>query len=257
MKTVRVGQVVLWGSAPVGGEGFVIDPDGFDGWEDGVDTRRDTADLPQAHGSFDVPGFLEARTLSFSGNCIANSPEKLSWFRSQITGLLAGGGVGRLVVDHYGSELWSNVRLASKTKFATRGPAPTTARFQIQLWAADPRLFGASQSFAGVSGELVWAHHYGNFTASPKVRVSGSMHSGYTVWGPGGRRFTVTVPVVSAFPHTIDMHTGLLWVNGAVVHGAVTFADTWGVPAGGRVEYQLTPVEGSGSLLVTVEDTFI
>jgi hypothetical protein len=82
------------------------------------------------------------------------------------------------------------------------------------------------------------------------------MASGYTIEGPDGAEFSVTQAVTTGHPHTIDMRTGLLSVDGAVVYGQVSSGDTWEIPAGSAVSMTLVPVAGSGTLTATVRDTF-
>src|SRR5690554_4546514 len=190
MLRVRIGQMVFHGFAD---DGFVLEPGGFKGWDDGVDVRRDMTDRPGAHGSFDVPGFLDSRVVALSGFCFADSEERLSWFRSQLTGLGANGDSFRVVVDHHGSTLWADARLASKPLFEADG-GHASARFEIQFWFADPRKFGESRTFGPAAS--ITAHHYGNFPSAPVLTITGASASGYTITGPGGRQFVVTRALV-------------------------------------------------------------
>lgn len=235
-------------------KGFAVDPDGFEGIDDGVDMRRDSVERPQAHGDFELPGFLASRVSSLSGWCRADSHAELLHFRSILTGILGHGGTGKLVARWGGDPRWGMAgRAGPAPKFKVRAKTPRIADWQLQLWFPDPRLYGETRVFA--AGEL--AHHYGNFPAAPVFTVSGSMPSGYTINGPAGKKYIVTRAVTSGAPHTIDMATGLLSVGGAVVFGAVSRADTWGVPGGAQVAHTLVPVSGSGSVSVAVRDTFI
>jgi hypothetical protein len=170
---------------------------------------------------------------------------------ARVTGLGAYGELLRLTVDHHGFTTWANARVVSQTQWDERG-GHAVADYQIQFKCADPRKFGDTRSFA--SGEP--AFHYGNFPATPQISISGSMPGGYTVNGPDGKRFVVTRALVSGSPHTIDMETGLLRVNGALAYGGVTTANTWTVPAGRQVTHTLTG-SGSGVLAVRVADTYV
>jgi len=242
------GGLVFYGQDKSTSTGFYLDEGEF-AWFDGVDVRRDTTERPQAHGSFDTPGFLGSRTIPMKGICLASSTAELAHMGNQLKGVLAGGGSGRVQVVWNGETTWADVRLAAQTKFSP-DPVNLVGDFQITFWAADPRKFGETRTFAaGVA-----AYHFGNFAASPVHTITG-VAAGYTINGPGGKTFTVTEAVTSEVPHRIDMATGFLEVGGVVVVGKVTSADVWTVPGGGTVTHTLT---GAGLTLSTaVTDTYI
>lgn len=254
--TVRINDVLFRSqeSAVDNGDGFYIDGDGFEGWDDGVDVRRDEVMRPQAHGSFDVPAFLAARVVSLTGECWASAPDRLLWFGKRLTGLLAGGESGRVVVVQADGSTWATGRLAAKSTFVVNSEDTRSAFYQIQLWFADPRRFGESRTTSGTTS--VAAFHYGNFPAAPVLTVTGSKPSGYTITGPAGKTFTTTKPVIAGSPHTIDMATGFLSVGGVVQSGVVTSGDTWAVPGGASVTQTLSG-SGTATLGVTVRDTYI
>lgn len=239
-----------------GSNGFVISPDGFDGWDDGVSMRQENTARPQAHGSFDLPVYQDARTVSITGNAFADSPRELLRLGNRLTGLLAGGQSGRIQVERYGDVQWADGRLAAQTKFTERG-GQNCASFQVQIWCPDPRKFGNSQDFSVALGSQAAVFHRGNYDAAPSIRVSGLMPSGYTLTGPGGRRFVVTRSAGSGESHLIDMNTGILKVNGSVVTGGVSVADTILIPPGSSTTIGLSAPSGTGTSTVTVLDTYI
>lgn len=247
---VRVKSLAFRGHRDAIRGGFYVDPDGFTGWDDGVDVRRELHAIPQGHGAYDLPGFLEPRVFGVAGKCYADSDQKLEWWRGALTGLFADGDSGRVVVENRGLTTWANARLATRTEFAKIPGGALMARYRIQFWAANPRKFGEARTFDGG----VPAYHYGNFTAAPVLMVSGASPSGYTINGPAGKQYVVTQALVSGHPHTIDMATGLLEVDGVVVFGGVSRADTWAIPAGAQVTMT---VSGSAVLSALVTDTYI
>lgn len=256
--SIRVAGVEFSSHLRPSGEGFGIGPDGFDGWDDGVAVKADTVSRPSGHGDFDIPGFLEARIVSMSGTCVAKSPQKLAWFGAQLAGLLADGS-GRVVVDRVGEVRWGTARIApgSTTKFKVNGANPKHAAFQVQLKFADPRKYGGSRPFTpATSLSLI---HYGNFLSLPVLEVTGSMPSGYSIAGPGGRLFTVAQALATGQTHRINMATGRLYRDGALQVGVVSRADMWGIPGGSLgVQYSLVPVSGAGLISAPgVLDTFI
>lgn len=247
---IRGGGVEFFGQTPPSGAGFVIAPDGLDGLDDGVSVRGEVVQRQFADGDYDLPTTLDARIVQIAGGCIANSPGQLAWFKSALKGMF-GGASGPVTFEHLGSTVWGVARMAPSTRpnFKVDGTDSLSAAFSIQLKFPDPFLYGETRTFAGGTPAL----HYGNWKAIPVHVVSGVNASGYTINGPGGRQFKVAKPVTSGSPHTIDMRTGWLTINGVVQTGAVTIADLWSIPAGGQVTHTLT---GSGlTLATTVKDT--
>ena len=246
---VQVGSVTLNGFATTG---FIIARDGFVGWDESTSTKRDSVVIPQAHGSYPVPGFRDVRVLTVTGICLADSEQQLQLFGAQLTGTGADGNAVRVTVDHAGSTTWADGYLDGDTKFSMFA-AGQAANFAIAMWFPNPRKFGNTLTFA--SG--VPAYHYGNFPAAPVLTITGSMSLGYSVFGPTGKLFTVTAALAAGQTHTIDLATGYLKVNGVLTFGAVSRGDLWVVPGGGSVIHTLVPVFGSGALSAAVTDTFI
>ena len=122
---------------------------------------------------------------------------------------------------------------------------------------ATTRRIEALTSLRFFAAFVVVSFHYGNFPATSTIVVAGSMPSGYTIYGPAGKAYTVTQAVVSGHPHTIDMATGLLMIDGTYVYGVTSSGATWAVPPGGQVTQTLTPVSGAGTMTVSTPDTSI
>ena len=228
------------------GEWAVLDSAGISSLWGGVDVRREDVARPAAHGSFDLPGFLAPRSLSLTGHLSAPSREALDHFASRVGGLLADGGSSRLVLDGPSGSRWCDVRLGAATQISLLDA--TTAKFQVTVWAADPRMFGEVREFA--AGQV--AHQYGNFPATPTFEVTGTS-GGYTFTGPSGKQFTVSSGPGSGTDR-IDMSTGRVYRNGTLLVGAVTRGDLWTVPVGlPGVTHTIT----AGTLTVKVTDTFV
>jgi len=241
-----------------GSDGFIISPDGFAGWDDGVDMRLDQLPRPQAHGMFDLPGYQGSRTVAISGSAIADSGRQLHWLRGRLTGLLAGGDTGRIQVERDGDVQWADCRLAAKTMFTEIG-GNDIASFQIQVWCPNPLKYGSTNTYSISSGSsYTTLFHRGNTVGYPTVTVSGSFPGGYVLQSSGGAEYRVTT-ALGAIPHTIDMSTGLLVRNGSVVSGGVTRADLWRIQGGSlATDMRLQPITtGSGTAAVTLLDTYI
>ena len=242
MLKVRVNGLTFSGYTT---SGFLIGPDGFSGWTSGTDSKGQVVAREGAHGDFDLPVFRASRIVAISGQYLAESGEALAHAGAQVTGLGASGGLVRVVVDYNGSTTWADARVVSQTQFDERG-GQRVADYQIQFKCADPRKFGESRTFASA----VPAYHYGNFPAAPVFTITGA-RSGYTIPGPSGRSYVVTRAISGSEVHTVDMNDGLLRVNGAVVFGGVSQADTWAIPGGATVTHSLA------GLVTRVTDTFV
>lgn len=237
-------------------EGFVIGPDGFEGWDDGVEVRRSAVARPSSHGAFDESGYLDARVVSLSGTCVADSPRKLMQYKHRLTGLLAGGQMGRVQVQRPGEVLWADCRLGAKPLFQEKGGSGQ-ASFHLQLWCPNPRKFGDTEEFTRTNG-TVDVFHRGNFDAHPTIVVRGSAANGYRINGPGGKQYKVSRALVSGIPHRIEFKDGLLRVDGALVSSGVDRADVWPVPPGQMTTFDVNVLNGgSAEATITVTDTYI
>lgn len=237
---------------------FLIEPEGFTGWDDGVDVRREEVMRSNAHGAFDSLGYFSPRVASVSGVYIGHSQEDTEQQGMRLTGLLAGTPAGRMIVTRKSGSQFADGRLASKTKFMVRSATPSIADFQIQMWFSNPRKFGPFQQFASAADGRWTAYHRGNFGASGVIDITGSC-PGYTVGGPDSTEYKVSAAVTSSQPHQIDLGTGLLTIGGQVAFGKAIRADTWVVAPGQQVPHRITP-DGTGTTVnavMTLRDTYI
>ncbi|ALY08863.1 minor tail protein [Arthrobacter phage Galaxy] len=247
------------------GRELFLEPDGLEGWDDGVDMRRDAVEVPQAHGAFDTPGYRDARNVVVHGRAWAGTPRRLAVLRAAVVGCLSDGGAGLLEVETAEEgELSASVRLSAKPVWRRR--SPVDAEWSLQLWAADPRKFGPARRFRVVvdespvqaqDGVLLW--HAGNAEGTPEFVLRGDFPEGYRVHGPGGARFSVTEPLRPGQVHELDFGHGLLRVDGRFVMGKVTEAGVWTVPAGAEVPVRLERfgARGTGAADIRVKDTYI
>ena len=236
---------------------FVIEPDGFSGWDDGVDMRVEDTARPQRHGSLDLPVYQGSRTVSLSGQSFAANNAKLRCNRNRLAGLLAGGGSGRIQVDRDGDVQWADCKLAARTKFTERG-GQDMADYQIQVWCPDGRKYGRTWEYtASVGAPASGVRHYGNFEATPMFEVTGNAPSGYTITIKG-LVFNVVYPLIPGQTHSINYDDGDLVINGVAVPGAIGYGFTPkvtpGVPTALAV---VAPGGGSATVKLTLRDTFI
>lgn len=231
-------------------EGLFVAPDGFEGWDDSGDARRESVERPGEHGEFDLPVLQGSRVFSIDGHALAWSESELGHLRSQVTGLGADGSSLQFTVDHQGQTLWANARRSGRTQFRDAGVRHGLhrARFLLQFVAANPRKYGEVREFA--AGEV--AVQYGNFPATPQLLV-GAGTGAYTITGPAGRVVTVTAP--PAATHVIDFGAGGLFLNGIRQPNTISVYQPWQVPVG--LPGVTASITGARSLVQRVTDTFI
>lgn len=222
---------------------FVLDQDGIRGVWEGVDVRREDTSRPLSHGSFDAPVFLASRVIPVSGHVSARTSAELVHAMSSLTGLLAGGGSGRLVLEDDSGTTSMDVRLGAATQITQLDA--TTAEFLVTFWAPDPRRYGETRSFG--TGDAVY--HYGNFPSPVSVTIP-SAPSSYSITSPAGV-FSVT-GATSSGTHVVDLRTGRVTRNGALMLG-VSSGQTWEMPPG--APWVHTVSTGTGT--IKVQDTFI
>lgn len=245
--TLLIDGVTLHGTDP-GGNAMVIRE--IEGLLDGPGVRDQEIPRPTDHGDFDVPVTRGRRRINAKGFYRADSDAVILAFRDAFAGILGAGDAGTLEASEFGRTLTASVRLGGDPLFGRIGSSGM-GEWTLKLRAANPRLYGATHSFSG--GDLSAIEHAGNFPATPRCVVAGSSGGGYTVTGPGSRIVTVTEPLVSGHPHTLNFAKGGLYIDGSRVLGGFTAYQPWAVPKGTTVAASTS----AGTLTVEVEDTYI
>lgn len=260
--TVRIGYGGLVIRAYPGMDGvdrgLFLAKDGFEGWEDaGAEFQASYTDRPNAHGAFEADALLRTRQPSITAWALADSDRELGLLRQRVSGAGADGGLHPFTVDMHEATTWANAQRSGRWRFTDQGVRNGVLRASVfmQFACPDPRIYGAAQVFA--AGEP--AFHRGNFPADPKVTVTGTFPGGYSVHGPRGHVFSVAAPLVPGNTDVIDMRTGWVYRNGALLVGGVARADVSQVLPGASSDqvFLLVAPSGSGSMLVSVTDTFV
>lgn len=233
--------------------GLYFGKEGFNGWDDGASMRGETLSRPQAHGDFDMPGFLAGRLVPMSGWAIADNMLELEQLRDLFIGHGADGQKFKVTITRNGRPLHGTARLAAGTTptFVDTGRGKR-ARWSTMWWFPDPRRYGDATTYGPASALQVIQR--GNFPALPTLHITGNAPGGYTITGPNGRQIIVTRALAAGVPHRFDMATGRLYVGGAAVIGGVARAQLFTIPP------TLPPTTISinvGQLRVDVPDTFI
>lgn len=228
---------------------FTLDDDALSAWFTTPDMRREMADRPTAHGQFPAQGYLSGRVLPLSGQIQTSSLARYEKAISDLSGVLAGGGIGRLTVDLELGTTWADVYRHGKPdiKHLVYGQ---TASYQMFLWAPMPQRYGETRTFpAGTSATV---HHYGNFDAIPKVTVTGT--GVYTITD-GTKQLVVTSAIAPGQTDVIDFAKGWVYRNGVLLFGATSRAETITVPPG--LPRTTLTISGGPSMTVAVTDTWV
>lgn len=223
----------------------------IEGWWDSPDTKGETEDRPNADGEFDLPVYNQARLVTVSGNVRTDGHGQMHEAMNFLTGPMS----GRLSVAGHGSVQWADMKRNSGVKFTP--VTDTFAQWQVRLKAADPRKFGNTASFPLPAGATVSVFHRGNYPATPRITVSGSMSGGYTLT-VNGANYIVTVPLVTGTPHVVDYNNGRLRINGAVVQNSIGNTNLATIPPGPAVAAGLFATSGgTGTATLELPDTYI
>ena len=209
------------------------------GWFQRPAPKGNTADRTNSDGEYDLPDNYGARIITIMGRVSCRTPAEAASARDAILGTVLG--TVRMRVQSVDSNpTFAMVKPAGEVDAVVLG---RMVRFTFTLKAVDPRRFGEVRKVSAGSGTAAAVQNRGNFPASPLIVVDGPVAAGgYTVTGPGGELFTVTTSPGSGTTHLIDMHDGLLRVNGSMSTGAglVSQADVVTIPAGGKANVTLS-----------------
>lgn len=249
------GERVTWGARTFSGVdrfGRWLVTGGMEDWWGSPDVKGEVVDRPDADGELDLPTYNQARLLTLSGSLHTDSHEQMHEAQAYFASPM----FGRFTVAGHGPTLWADGKRNSGAKFL-----PVTDRFaqwQVRLKFTDPRKYGEARSWAAsVGAPAAGVHHRGNYNASPKITVLGTMPDGYTLTIMG-QVFTVTQPLWFASPHSIDYADGRLRINGAIVHGGLGWGFTPAVNPGVVTSLSIAPVTtGTATATLTLLDTYI
>lgn len=207
--------------------------------------------LADGDGEFDLPNRRdEPRVITFSGFAYADSMWELGRLIRQLDGLLAARDASdELSWTEFGEWFSTTVRRGRGCSVTRRG-ATGFADFTMRFRAPSQRIYGPATRFG--PGTSLALSHRGTYPAPAVFTVPGP-HPGFTLTGPGGRRFVVSQPAGAGHEHTVDMRTGAVALDGARQYGVSPRADVWMVPpgAGGVATSCTVP------FLADVPDTFI
>jgi hypothetical protein len=249
---VRIGDLLFRGGA--GFDGFYISEDGLTGWDDSPPVRTDSTPRQDADGEYDANVYYSARVLTVSGYCYATSAEQLNQYRNRLMGIDRDS--TKVQVTLHGTTTWGYGQLAAAAKFEVEIPGRRAA-YQFTRRFVDPFRYGSLRKSSAPGGGFCDVQHWGNAPATSKFLIEGSDANGYVILGPTGRRVEVNTALVSGSPHTFDLATGQLTVDGAVKYGALGEVDLWATYPGKTTSVGLSNTDSSNKLTALTYDTYV
>jgi hypothetical protein len=225
---------------------------GMEDWWGSPDTKGVVVERPDADGDLDLPVYNQSRLLTLSGSLHTDSHEQMH----EAQAFFASPMFGRFTVAGHGPTQWADGKRNSGAKFL-----PVTDKFaqwQIRLKFNDPRKYGETRTWAAsVGADVGGIYHRGNYDATPRFVVAGSMPGGYTLTIKG-LVFNVVEPLVAGHPHSIDYGDGRLRIDGAIVHGGRGYGFTPLVTPGVPTALSIVPgTTGTATATLTLVDTYI
>ncbi|GAA5198506.1 hypothetical protein [Microbacterium jejuense] len=227
---------------------FTLGRNGLVGWFEGVGTRGEQTARSVADGDHVSPAFLTGRLITLTGLVLGASTEAALSALSALPRRT----LGQFAVESDDSDTWALVRRLDKPDISVDAWGSAVS-YQLRLYAPDPFRYG--EEVISSSGTEVSIAHAGNTVAVPVIEVSGSMPSGYEI-ASQGKRYVVTQALTSGHTHVIDMANGFLTLDGDLQVGAVSRCETFTIPRGAGATVTITPVSGSGSIVVHTVDTW-
>ena len=248
IKQVLLGSQILHGEDRAGQ--WVVEK--LTGWYDAPASKGDGGERPLADGDYEAQRFYGPRMVTIDGILFHKGRGQLISAREQLN---VGASLNKqnLVVTDFGLTRRLVVKALGVDWIEKTLDA---SRFQIRLRSDDPRKFGESQRFSGSVGAPFDVYQRGTHPATPVATVTGSFASGYD-WNLNGRLVSVTKSLTSGSTHTIDMRTGILRQNGAVVAGGFSYSELLKVNPGMAQSFYAVAASGSGTVRLDYYDTYM
>lgn len=235
-------------------DGFVIGPDGWEGWDDPAGVRRPSGERP-ADGSYAPRAYRTDRLVTMSGAALADYPGDLKHLQRRFAALDAG--YHKLAVFDGRETQWALASLNASTfrPYGDLGEDAIEADFSLELWCPDPWRYGDTRTATATqSGGPVQLVNRGTQNAWPVIRLQGPLASPVSL-SLAGRSLRVAQALTSSQWIEIDTRTGSATTN--AVAGGRLFSEVTGrmpvLPPGVRT-FTWT---GNGSVKFTWADTYV
>lgn len=223
----------------------------MEGWDEQPEPKSNAETRPLADGDYDDEVFYGARLVTLSGRLAAKSPENAFTARERLNSLLRA--PARFQVDSFGMPRWATARRGRIKPGQIKG---RWLPFQMELRLIDPRKFGEKRSVSTAVGVPADVFQRGTHPATPVATITGSFPSGYNLQ-LNGRLVSITKGLASGSTHTVDMRTGILRQNGAVVAGGFSYAELLKVDPGTPQNFYWDAPSGSGTARLDFYDTYM
>jgi len=226
----------------------------LEGWWDTPDRKGRDVEIELADGSYDLEEAYEQRLVTIEGRVKSKNHDMQHEAMNWLNGALSRSS-GEIVVAGHGQTQHARVKLAGSTRWTT--VTDRYAKFQMRLKCPDPRKFGEVRTFVARVNAPAGIQHFGNYPATPFMRVTGNAPGGYRIT-LGGYSVQVNRELGSSYPHEIDYWTGRLRVNDKFVTGDMSSAVFAPVDPGQRDTLSIVALtSGSPVVTMTLPDTFI
>lgn len=220
------------------------------GWFNRPARKSNAESKSRGHGNkYPHPVEFESRLITINGYLTSRNHEYLHQ-ASGMLNALAFSGDAKLLVKGHGPTQWAMVGPREGSEPDVDFRTDSVLQFQIPLEAIDPFKYGESYEITGSASNYPSLFHRGTVPAWPVVTVTGS--GTYTLNING--LVSITQPLVSGVPHTIDYRTGILRAGGSVVRGGFSTANFQPIMPGLPQNMWIT---GNANVTVRYNDTYI
>lgn len=116
---------------------YTIEEGGLVGWFGGVEMRHESIPRPLGNGDFPAPGYLGSRIITLSGLILADNATDFENAIAALEEVLDDGSEGEFAVEQATGTFTVQVRMHGAPDIDPQVYG-SVARYQLQLWAADP-----------------------------------------------------------------------------------------------------------------------
>lgn len=242
---------------------LVFDPDAIEGLHDTPEVRRESTSRPISHGDFSSTGHYGSKVYSITGTALANTPEELQAMRDELVVKVDPGQTHEVALHTRSEVRYINVSQGSALSWIRIND--TRARFMLELYASDPRMYGGiltaqshSQSREGFAirypityplsmgktekASTATISNSGNTEAWPVYTVDATLPSGFSIRN-GGRSIVFSGPTFAGTPVVVDTFSGSVTVDGSDRSYQLTKREWTPIPAYGTLPVKFQPLE--------------
>lgn len=247
-----MGELVTLDGQPLSGvtrDGVWTVQTPMDGWFNRPSPKTRSEPRSIGDGGYRTPVEYGSRQITVQGLVESRNHDYLHQAVERINAAGFRGNV-KLLVKGHGATQWATVDPRPGAQVDTEFLTDQLLRYSIPLEAIDPFKYGESYEITGSASSYPSLFHRGTVPAWPVVTVTGS--GTYTLNING--LVSITQPLVSGVPHTLDYRTGILRAGGSVVRGGFSTANFQPIRPGLPQNMWIT---GNANVTVRYSDTFI